>query len=170
MKKGITISVLLLALIGGAIVFYLTERTEVGAYEGNQAIDFTLPMYKDDTRSLSDFFGEVIILNVWASWCEPCIREMPDLMEIDDEYDDVTVLTVNMNRFERNDDDAPNFIEEIGFTLPVFIDVDGEMYEQYHITGFPRTYIIDQEGIIQQIFPGEINKEMLKNAIEPYIH
>ncbi|KGA95697.1 thioredoxin [Alkalihalobacillus alcalophilus ATCC 27647 = CGMCC 1.3604] len=170
MNKHVTMIILIAAVIGGIVVFFMTDRLEVGSEPGMEAIDFTLPMYEEETKSLSDFFGDVIVLNVWASWCEPCIREMPDLMELDEEYgNDVTVLTINMQRFERALTDAPEFIEEIGLTLPVFFDEEGKVYEEYHITGFPRTYVINQEGIIEHVFKGEVNKEMLEHSIEPLL-
>ncbi|WP_413380281.1 TlpA family protein disulfide reductase [Alkalihalobacillus sp. 1P02AB] len=171
MNKLVTIIIITAAIIGIVVTFFITDRIEVGNEPGMEAIDFTLPMYKEETKSLSDFFGDVIVLNAWASWCEPCIREMPDLMEIDEEYgNDVTVLTINMQKFERTLTDAPEFIEEIGLTLPVFFDEEGKVYEEYHITtGFPRTYVINQEGIIKDVFKGEVNKEMLEHSIEPLL-
>ncbi len=81
-----------------------------------------LELYGSGQKSLHDFKGQMVVLNVWASWCEPCIREMPELMDFAEETanDSVEVITVNMQNREYRASDATDFIEEQQLTLPVF--------------------------------------------------
>ena len=135
------------------------------------AENFDLPMFQQEQGELHDFIGDVIILNMWASWCEPCRKEMPDLMELQADYDEegLTILTVNMQTFERTLNDAPAFIEELDITLPVFFDEKGMVADRYQITGLPLTYIIGRDGTIEQRILGEVNYEGLEEMIKPLL-
>ncbi|MBU8907856.1 TlpA family protein disulfide reductase [Desertibacillus haloalkaliphilus] len=132
------------------------------------AEDFTLPLWgTDETSSLSDYRGEIVIMNMWASWCPPCRKEMPDLDRLYQDYKDVgvTVLGVNMNKFERTTEDADAFLEEFDVSFPTLIDVDGDVATDYQIQGLPMTYIIDEDGVINLVIRGEVNYEGLEEII-----
>lgn len=171
MKRKLTTVVLFIAAILIIAVIVFQERQQVGNQPGMLAEDFTLPMYEQKEGSLSDYFGDVIVLNMWASWCAPCKKEMPDLMKLQEDYGDegLQVLAVNAHYTERTANDAPNFIEEIGITLPVMFDVDGVVWDKYQLIGLPTTYIIDRKGRIKHKIPGEVNYEGLKEMIEPLL-
>jgi len=168
-----TTSIVVLGMAGFFILYLvLTGATKpvVGADQGMIAHDFTLPMWeKEGLKSLSDYEGDVIVLNLWASWCPPCIKEMPDLMQLADNYkkEGLSVLTVNMHKFERTKNDAPAFMEEQGITLPTFFDMDGEVAELYQVTALPTTYIMDRDMVILHVITGEVNYEGLETLIKP---
>lgn len=169
-RKGTAIILVVAAiLIIGTVLFQ--NKEEIGNKPGMIAENFALPMYNEPESELHDYFGDVIILNMWASWCEPCKKEMPDFMDIQADYgnDGLTVLTVNMHTFERTAKDAPNFIEEMGITLPVFIDEDGDVAERYQVAGLPVTYIINRDGTIKNKLDGEVTYERLEEIINPLL-
>ncbi|GAF66739.1 thioredoxin [Bacillus sp. TS-2] len=172
MQRRLTLIIMIIALLSIVLTFVLTDTAEVGHSIGDIAYDFTLPSNQDGIERLSDYSDKVVILNLWASWCEPCVDEMPELMDFAEDYQEynIEVITVNMQTFERTLNDAPNFIEEIGLTLPVFFDSEGVVYEKYQPMNFPMTYIINDEGIIDDIFKGEVNYEMLENSIQHYVN
>lgn len=171
MKRKMTTIVLLIAAAVLIAVVVFHERQQVGNEPGMLAEDFTLPMHERDEGSLSDYFGDVIVLNIWASWCKPCQKEMPELMKLQEDYGDegLKVLTVNAHFTERTVEDAPKFIEEMGITLPVFFDEDGVVWDRYQLIGLPTTYIIDRKGRIKHKIPGEVNYEGLKPLVEPLL-
>lgn len=171
MKRYATILVLAVAAILLIGITFFQDRQEVGSQPGMIAENFTLPMHHQATGELNDYKGDVIILNMWASWCEPCRDEMPDLMRLQEDYDakGLTILTVNMQKLERTLTDGPRFIEELDIKLPIFFDEDGTVYERYNIIGMPTTYIIARDGTIEHLIRGEVHYEGLETLIEPLL-
>ncbi|MCZ4281650.1 TlpA disulfide reductase family protein [Kiloniella laminariae] len=100
-------------------------------------------------RSLKDFEGQVLLLNFWATWCPPCIKEMPDLDKLQAELgsDDFRVVTLSEDRGGLkqvlpflNDNNLKN--------LPPYVDVKGRVSRAFGVRGLPSTYLIDKEGLI----------------------
>ncbi|GAF21394.1 thiol:disulfide oxidoreductase related to ResA [Bacillus sp. JCM 19047] len=115
---------------------------------------------------MGDFQNDVIVLNVWASWCEPCVREMPELMAIDDTNDTVDVVTVNMLTKEYRASDPVDFIEEIGLTLPVLFDEDGAFIREVEPSRLPMTFLLDSNLHIQDVIIGEVTQDLLMERID----
>ncbi len=135
-------------------------------------IDFTLYDQYGETHTLSDYKGKTIFLNFWATWCPPCRKEMPDIEELYQEYnqnqEDVVMLGIaspDVGR-EGSEEHIKSFLEEEGYTFPVVFDKEGAMLYQYGINAFPSTLIIDKEGYITQYIPGAMDKETMKSFIE----
>ncbi|MCK0473801.1 TlpA disulfide reductase family protein [Halalkalibacter sp. APA_J-10(15)] len=171
MKKLRTKMILGACVILAIAVIVFADRQQYGNEKGMVMEDFQLPMYEQDEGQLYDYKGDVIVLNLWASWCKPCRDEMPELMELQADYTEksLSIVTVNMQKTERTLNDAAEFIEEIDLTLPVFFDEDGELLERLDVRHMPTTYIIDREGEIKQIFMGEVTYEMIEEEIEPLL-
>ncbi|MFA9456940.1 TlpA disulfide reductase family protein [Halalkalibacter sp. AB-rgal2] len=172
MKKLRTKMILGACVILAIAVIIFADRQQYGNEKGMVMEDFQLPMYEQDEGQLYDYQGDVIVLNLWASWCEPCRDEMPELMELQDEYAEkgLSIVTVNMQTTERTLNDAAQFIEEIDLTLPVFFDEDGELLERLRAKhGMPITYVIGREGEITEVFLGEVTYEMIEEEIEPLL-
>ncbi|GAE36854.1 TlpA disulfide reductase family protein [Halalkalibacter akibai] len=171
MKRLSTILVLSLAAILIITIVFLQERQQIGNEPGMLAENFKLPMTDGQVGELYNYTGDVLILNMWASWCEPCRDEMPDLMRLQSDYESkgLTVLTVNMQTFERTLKDAPAFIEEMNITLPVFFDENGVVADRYKVVALPATYIINRDGTIEHFIRGEVHYEGLQSLIEPLL-
>ncbi|WP_157842923.1 TlpA family protein disulfide reductase [Bacillus sp. FJAT-44742] len=169
MKKKLTMFILIVAGVAGMFVVYTNLTIErVGVEVGNAAVDFTLPTWTEEERSLSSYSGDIVIMNMWASWCEPCTREIPDLLQLHEDYhaEGVSVLTINMNSYERTREDAQRFVEEYNMTeAPAVIDVEGDVADMYNIQYLPTTYIIDEDGIIVDKIPGEVSYELLEQKV-----
>lgn len=167
-KRSWTLAVLVGACV--AIVFFVWqfngESKPVQA--GDHLLDMELDVYKGASASFSDYQDGVLVLNVWASWCEPCIREMPALMEVAEDYRNkgVSVITVNSQSKELRPEDAIEFIEEQGLTLPVFFDSEGTFMQAFKPSSLPTTYIIDQNNVVTDVLVGEVTKEMLDNKLQ----
>ncbi len=133
-------------------------------------IDFTLETLEDENVSLSDYKGDLIFLNFWASWCEPCIEEMPALMKINDTYinDGISVITVNRTMFEYNVENVHKFVDEQNISLPILLDKDNKVGEQYNVTEFPATIVIDRNFEVDDIIMGEVTEQQLIDIISRY--
>ncbi|SFE32030.1 TlpA family protein disulfide reductase [Alteribacillus iranensis] len=172
-RKVTTAIVLGLTFIAlGYVIITNIAVPKVGTNEGDLAPDYTLPMYNGEERSLSSYEDSIVIMNMWASWCEPCTREMPDLIRLHEDYEDsgVNVVTVNMNSYEKNQEEAEKFVEEFGMmSTPAMIDVDGEVADMYNLQLLPTTYIFDENRRIVEKISGETSYEQLEEKIQPLI-
>src|SRR5690606_35153974 len=92
-----------------------------------------------DHVSLSDFRGQPVVLNFWATWCVPCRTEMPDLQDAHNE-EDVVVLGVN---WQESESVVQGFLDEFELTFPIALDREGGVREHYGVVGLPATFFID---------------------------
>jgi cytochrome c biogenesis protein CcmG, thiol:disulfide interchange protein DsbE len=152
-----------LLIFGVGIVILITVFTVVwlqsAKYEplavGKPAPDFSLADLNDKPYRLSDFRGKVVFLNFWATWCKPCREEMPsmEILNKNFEKDGLVVLAVSIDRVTTSKD-IPPFVKGLNLTFPVLIDSWGRTDKPYKRMGVPETFIIDQQGIIQEIVIG----------------
>jgi len=112
----------------------------------------------DETASpwtLADFRGRAILINFWASWCEPCRQEMPSLQQLSmSRATELQVLTVNVKDARSN---LELFISQTGLQLPVMRDVEGVIARQWGIRIFPSTVLMDAEGHVRSTVRGAID-------------
>lgn len=135
----------------GDIISYLPLE------EGDAAPGFTAALTDGAEFTLSEQQGKVVLLNFWATWCGPCVREMPAFEKLHEEYgEDVAILAVNCMEGE---DIVKAFQEENGYTFPIACDEEGDIVMKYPSQGIPYTLVIDGEGIIQKIYVGAADAE-----------
>ncbi|WP_217921724.1 TlpA family protein disulfide reductase [Miltoncostaea oceani] len=99
-----------------------------------------------------------VILNFWASWCEPCTREMPALVEFATVHPELDVVGIAVNDRPA---DSRRFAEEIGIPFELGVDRSGDVAADFNVQGLPVTVVIDAEGRVASVFPGEIDREQL---------
>ena len=122
---------------------------------GKAAPNFTV-RDSDRTVTLSQFKGQVVVLNFWATWCPPCIEEMPSLVRMQQHMQSkgVTVLAVSVDVDENN---YRRFLKEHGVNLLTVRDPDQKSNGLYGTFKFPETYIIDRNGIMRRKFIGAVD-------------
>jgi len=139
----------------GAIALMLL----VGCYGGSRpkhigdaAPDFTL-QDSDRKVTLSDYHGQVVVLNIWASWCPPCVEETPALIAMQQKLKDkgVTIVAVSI---DEDADAYHRFIKDHGVNFLTVRDPDRKTANLYGTFGWPETYIIDRKGVIRRKFIG----------------
>lgn len=140
------------------------------------APDFTLTDQYGRQHKLSDYRGQVVFLNFWATWCDPCRREMPD---IEDMYkangkntNDLVVLGVANPKTKDHPynqdgtvEDVAAFLSDNGYTYPVAMDTTGDVFDQYYVSSFPTTFMIDREGNIFGYVQGTLTKSMMEDIV-----
>lgn len=189
MKKNFIVIVILIGLVGWGI--YDTSKKNgdrqaklassqpamegiddsslsIGINQGNIAPDFVLNSLDGKSFKLSDFRGQKVIVNMWATWCPPCRAEMPDMQKFYDKYknENTTVIAINMTTSEKSVDRIPEFLDEFGITFPVLLDKQNSIGEIYQVYALPTSYIIDSQGIIQQKVTGPMNYEMMEKLVK----
>lgn len=152
-----------------------SEPAETTAAENEPlpAVDFTLKDQFGNTHSLSDYKGKTIFLNFWATWCPPCRAELPDIQKLYETYDTegddgVIILGVAAPDYgnEKDEEGIKNFLEENGYTYPVLIDTNADLFEAYGIYSFPTTFMIDRDGYVFGYASGQLTEEQMINIIE----
>jgi peroxiredoxin len=125
---------------------------------------FTLPDPNGVIYSLEDFRGQVVLVNFWATWCEPCKAEMPELDELAHEYRDAGFRVLAVNVLE----DAATirrFGEEMDLDLPLLVDRNGDVNKAYNVQAMPTSYLIDAEGVIREVRFGVVSRRFLEPRI-----
>ncbi len=149
-------------LIGVAFYGVLNQQdTSVKADKGNEAIDFTLKDPSGKDISLSDYKGKKVFLNFWATWCNPCKKEMPEMEKIHQTYPDVVVLAVNIDSHK----DIKGFMKNLNLTFPTVLDIDGDINKKYNVVSIPTSFFINEKGVIEKKVVGLMEyKQMEENV------
>ena len=132
------------------------------------APDFTVYDREGNTVRLSNFHGKPVVLNFWASWCGPCKMEMPDFEEIYKEYgEDIHFVMVNLtDGAQETMKTATTFLDNSGYTFPVYYDKDTDAAYTYQVYGIPVTYFINAEGHLIAQGSSALDAETIKRGIE----
>jgi cytochrome c biogenesis protein CcmG/thiol:disulfide interchange protein DsbE len=140
--------------------------------EGFSAPGFTLELLSDSDPkqevSLADYRGQVVMINIWATWCPPCRAEMPAIQEAYHEYKDqgLVVLAINTT-FQDSEADVRAFVTEFELSFPILLDRTGDASMRYQLRGLPSTYFIDRKGVIQSvIIGGPMAETVIRSNVE----
>lgn len=129
---------------------------------GHPAPDFELATLEGETIRLSDYKGQPVLINFWATWCSPCRAEFPDFQKaFVDNADNLMIIGVN-NTAADQIELVGDFVAEMGATFPIVLDETGDTIETYRVLGLPTTVFIDSDGIIHEVFTGPINKAYIE--------
>ncbi|MGH7822168.1 MAG: TlpA disulfide reductase family protein [Candidatus Binatia bacterium] len=142
MTARIALSVLLGALFVAAL--FVAVR---GPDRPLEAPDFVLPDLDGSAVRMRDLRGKVVVLNLWATWCPPCVEEMPTLERLHRRMQGQDFMLLAVSQDESPDVVAP-WIREHGFTFPVLLDPRGEVGHALGATGYPETFVVDRQGRI----------------------
>lgn len=173
-RRGLTPRERSFALVGvvGALALMAAIWMLTGREAGLQAQDmgevnrpapaFAVPALEGGTVDLGAYKGQVVLLNFWATWCEPCTRELPALETAHQELGEqgLAVIGVNLTDDEvaqgRDQATIRSFLAQYGVTYPVAMDVEGEVTNAYRVFPLPTSFFIDGEGRIRYVHIGEL--------------
>lgn len=147
-----------------------TESREVGSEIGDLAPDFDLETVDGQRFRLSDWRGQPVLINFWASWCSPCRREVPALIRALDEHgaSGLTIVGVNI---EESTSVALTFVGEFGIEYEVPMDFDGAVFRAYGgggPSGPPRSFFIDPDGVIVRIWAGQAPDDIVAEHTQEF--
>jgi peroxiredoxin len=133
---------------------------------GEPAEDFSLRDTAEQTMHLSALRGQTVLLTFWATWCEPCKVEMPEIQKAYDRHkgNGFVVLAVN---FGEKADKAKAYAEANGMTFPVLVDRRANVASQYSVVSLPVSLFIDASGVVQErIFGGTLTAEHIDRVLQ----
>jgi cytochrome c biogenesis protein CcmG/thiol:disulfide interchange protein DsbE len=135
------------------------EVTVIGDYEN----DFTLKDLDGQEISISDFSGDIVVLNFWATWCPPCRAEIPDFIEVYSDYRDKGVQFIGVS--SEDERTLRGFVNDFGINYPILVDTSN-IGGAWDIRAIPTTFILDRSGKILFKNVGMMTKSQLEAVIE----
>ncbi|WP_142826090.1 peroxiredoxin family protein [Planococcus soli] len=143
--------------------------TDEGLAKGEQAPDFQLTTLDGEAVRLSDYQGQKVMLNFWATWCPPCRAEMPHMQtyfEEQAEDENVVILAVNLTTEDRGLGKIEDFVEEFGLEFAIPMDEHGDVGSTYQAVSIPTSYMIDTQGRVQNKIVGPMDLAMMEQLVE----
>ena len=143
-----------------------SPQISYGANPGDTAYDYDLiDIETGELVKLSDYRGQKVFLNFWASWCPPCRVEAPHLQSFSENQEDVVVLGVNVKVSESNEENIQGFIDEFELTFPNVYGPE-EMFGPFFVESLPTSFFIDSTGVIRERVTGPVTEDVLQAIFE----
>ena len=165
--KGL-ILIAVIVLVGGSVYLVSTSSSRPpsewvkSVVVGDLAPDFQLEDTKGNKVTLSDLRGKVVLVNFWATWCPPCIEEMPSMERLNEVIagDDFVLLAINTE--ENGPGIVPAFLEKNPYTFSILYDNKGVVQKRYGVFKFPESFIIQKDGTVVEKIIGPLDWSSLK--------
>jgi len=130
---------------------------------GQPALDFSLETVDGRQVSLSDLRGKPVMINFWATWCGPCVVEMPNIQEYYERYSgQFEVLAVNA---DESREEVESFGKKMNLTFPLLLDPGNQVNSLYRLRGYPTTFLVDAEGVVQVQHIGPLSEAQIETYL-----
>ena len=143
------VKAMMAAVVLGFLIFPVAYADVI---EG-PAPDFTLKSRSGENVKLSEYRGDVVMINFWASWCAPCRQEMPLLEDMYKKYSDLGFVLLGVN-VEEDSSKANDLLRDVAVTFPVLFDNANEVTKLYKVVAMPSTIIVDRDGKMRYLHRG----------------
>lgn len=150
-------------------VSQLDEGLVVPVAVNYPAPEVALTDLNDAPVALSDYAGQVILYNAWATWCPPCKAEMPTLQAYYEKHKDKGFVIVAIEDGLQGDTTVDDFVAEYGLTFPVWPDPSFVASKAFGVNGLPTSFVIDREGMVRLTWSGEISMAALEKYVTPLL-
>ena len=167
MSKTKTIkAAVLILIVGGTVIFALHLRQERPLAIGDSAIEFSVPALPSGSLSLRSYQGQVVVLNLWATWCPPCVEETPSLVRFAEKMREHGVMVISLS-VDEDPQALQDFIQKYHISYPVGRDPDRSLSARYGTVQFPETYILDRRGMLAEkvIGPTDWDDTRIQNFV-----
>lgn len=141
-----------------------TVEIAVAPLEGHRAPNFTLQDLDGNSVSLSDYRGQMVLLNFWATWCGFCVYEMPDLQRVYAQYRERGFVVLGIDVSEPADR-VRRFVESNGIEFPILLDSEQKVTLDYGVQSIPRSFLVAPDGVIAAIYFGPVDAETLERYL-----
>ena len=120
-----------------------------------QSINLVLNNLIGEKVSLDQYRGKVVLLNFWASWCKPCVEEVPSLARLNEKLKatDFQILTINVGESKQQ---INEFMKKVPFDLPILLDESGIAVKNWGVYAYPSNFLLDKNGTIRYVYRGAL--------------
>ncbi len=147
------------ALLSAGFLLAVTLPFSLGSSSGG-AIDFqVLNLAGEPYLAAEELEGRVVLLDFWATWCGPCIKAIPTLNQLREEFHDRGFEIVGMTSYSGTAGDIRQFLERRETKYPIVI-ADSDLIERFSVVGYPTYFLVDRKGQITEIYVGEIESQL----------
>ena len=148
------------------VIFFFSLNSASGLSEKKHGNAYNFSLFNLDGKiiNLSDFEGKVVLLNFWATWCAPCLREMPLLEEFNQLYSDEGLQVIGIAIVSKKKD-VPKKANDAGVTFPICVGEKKLIADYGYFTSIPHTFLIDRKGKIVKEFSGSMDKPLVEKEI-----
>jgi len=173
MKKQWFVVAAIVVVLGGLLALGLKLSPEIFPVEvGSSAPQFAATDLRTGKPvTLADFKGQVVLLNIWATWCEPCKIEMPSLEQLEKEIGPQGLKIVSVSVDEGGADVVRQFVRDYGLTFQILHDQSAAIERIYQTTGIPESFVINREGrIVKKVigaadWDATVNKDLMRRLL-----
>lgn len=142
------------------------DFSNVVSNDGKKAADFELKTLEGKSIKLSDYQGKIVIIDFWATWCPPCRKGIPDLVELQNEYKDkLVVIGVSLDQ-QNTIQELDPFMKKYGINYPVVLGTQQVVMDYGNIQAIPTSFLVDQSGNIVDTHVGLVPKSTYSNMID----
>lgn len=166
-----------LSLIGLAVLLLASPKSNIQAVGQSSVVplevsfaapELSLQNINGKTESLSDFRGNVVLVNNWATWCSPCKAEMPTLAAYYNKHrqEGFTIIAIEASEPQES---VTQFATDYNLKFSVWLDPDGASLKAFGNENLPNSYVIDRSGNVRYAWTGEISRDMLETYVTPLL-
>ncbi|MCK5688158.1 TlpA family protein disulfide reductase [Myxococcota bacterium] len=152
-----------------ALKIFRDWRTVRPVMAGDALPHFSLPGLAGAAMDSHQLEGQVVLIDFWATWCGPCVASMPHLQELHEELGDKGFTLLSVSTEPENIQGVQSFVKEKKLTFPVFMDTQGSLQRRLQVTTLPTAILIDQKGIVRDVFVGTTSSFTLSRNIRKYL-
>ncbi len=156
---------LVLAVAALVVTQLLLQGRQPRLALGERAPPLALPDLDGRTVDLSSLRGRVVAVNFWATWCAPCLAEIPDLARVWREHRPRCFEVLGVAEESGGAAEIGPQARRLGIPYPVLLDPGGAAAAAYRVPGYPRTYLVDAEGRLRRVFEGPVRGPALEEAV-----
>jgi len=142
--------------------------SDAPAKQGKPAPDFVLKDMNGSVVRLSELHGQVVLVNLWATWCPPCRAEMPDLAALYQAYKSEGFVILGVDDQERAQT-VSDFLARSPVPYPVLLDPDSQVARAFGVSYLPASFLVDRRGILRATLPGQSPRVRLESALKPLL-
>ncbi|MBS3964795.1 MAG: TlpA family protein disulfide reductase [Methylomonas sp.] len=173
MKKNIVIGLVVLVALAGGLWVQVLRQAPVSTPPGIGAasLDFAFPDVDGQMQNIRQWQGKILVINFWATWCGPCLQEIPEFIRLQDEYGGRGVQFVGIAIEDR--EAVAAYLKGVAVNYPVMVAGDAGSYLARQlgniINAVPFTVIVDHQGQIVHRQPGELSRQQFQRIVEPLL-
>ena len=158
-----------LAVAAVVVAQLLVQTATPSLALGEAAPPLALADLEGRPLALQSLRGRVVLVNFWATWCAPCLEEIPELTEAWREQRGRCLEILGVAEESGSPAEVAEFARRHAIPYPLVLDRDGKAAADWRVPGYPRSYLVDREGRVQRVFDGALSRRRLEEATAPHL-